>query len=95
MRIEGVEVQRVQALEGRLKPQAGPASFAELLSEKLAAANGKVQAADAESTKLLMGNGTVHETMIALERADLTLRMVGKVRNKIIDAYQNLSRMQI
>ncbi|MBM64831.1 MAG: flagellar hook-basal body complex protein FliE [Myxococcales bacterium] len=95
MRIEGVEVQRVQALEGRLRPENGPASFAEMLSEKLAAANGKVQAADAEATKLLMGNGTVHETMIALERADLTLRMVSKVRNKVIDAYQNLSRMQI
>lgn len=95
MRIEGVEVQRVQALEGRLRPQSGPESFAEMLSEKLAAANGKVQAADAEATKLLMGNGTVHDTMIALERADLTLRMVSKVRNKVIDAYQNLSRMQI
>lgn len=95
MRIEGVEVQRVQALEGRLKPRAGAASFAELLSEKLATANGIAQAADTEATKLVMGNGTVHGTMIALERADLTLRMVGKVRNKMIDAYQNLSRMQI
>ena len=95
MRIEGVEIQRFKALEGRLKPQKGAANFADMLSDKLAEANSKVQAADAEATKLLMGTGTVHETMIALERADLTMRMVGKVRNKIIDAYQNLSRMQI
>lgn len=95
MQIDGVEIRRVQGLEGRLEPGRSGPGFGELLAEKLAQANRSIQQADAESAKLLVGNGSLHGTMIALERADLSVRLVGQVRNKIIDAYQNLSRMQI
>ena len=37
----------------------------------------------------------LHEMMIALDRADVSLRLATKVRNKAIEAYQEIMRMHI
>ena len=37
----------------------------------------------------------VHETMLALTRADLSMRVFMEVRNKVMDAYQEVMRMQM
>lgn len=43
---------------------------------------------------LLQGNGEdLHKTMIAVEKADLSFQLMMEVRNKIISAYQEVSRM--
>lgn len=41
-----------------------------------------------------MGAEHIHETMIKLEEADLSLRLLAKVRTKALDAYQEIMRMQ-
>ena len=69
--------------------------FAELLSEKLAAAARSIAVADVKSAELFVGRGSIHETMIALEEAGIQLRMVGAVRDRVVSAYQDLTRMQI
>ena len=38
---------------------------------------------------------SVHETMLALTKADLSLRVFMEVRNKVIEAYQDVMRMQM
>ena len=51
--------------------------------------------ADAKSAALLEGNGMdVHSAMIAVEKADLSFQLMMQVRNKIVSAYQEISRMQ-
>src|SRR5258708_7556219 len=37
----------------------------------------------------------IHETMIAAEKADIALRLMVQVRNKIIEAYQEVMKMQV
>jgi len=37
----------------------------------------------------------LHQTIIAVEKADIALRMIAQVRNKIVAAYQELMRMQM
>lgn len=37
----------------------------------------------------------LHEVSMALARADLSLRLLIQVRNKVVDAYQEVMRMQI
>jgi flagellar hook-basal body complex protein FliE len=37
--------------------------------------------------------GDVHGAMIAVEKADLSFQMMMQVRNKIVSAYQEISRM--
>ena len=45
--------------------------------------------------KLLGGDGEdIHSAMIAVEKADMAFQLMMQVRNKIISAYQEVSRMQ-
>jgi flagellar hook-basal body complex protein FliE len=51
--------------------------------------------ADAKVAGLLDGSGMdVHTAMIAVEQADLSFQLMMQVRNKIVAAYQEISRMQ-
>lgn len=44
---------------------------------------------------VLTGNGDdVHKALIAVEKADLSFQLMMQVRNKIISAYEEISRMQ-
>jgi flagellar hook-basal body complex protein FliE len=50
--------------------------------------------ADNKVAGLLNGNGQdVHSAMIAVEKANLTFEMMVQVRNKIVSAYQEVSRI--
>ncbi len=72
---------------------------AEGFSEALEAAVKKVDdlqlAADAESQKLATGDGNLHETMLALEKADVAMRVAMKVRTKLVEAYNDVMRMTV
>jgi flagellar hook-basal body complex protein FliE len=51
--------------------------------------------ADGKVSELLQGNGMdVHSAMIAVQKADLSFQLMMQVRNKIVQAYQEISRMQ-
>lgn len=50
--------------------------------------------ADQAVERLATGQSdSVHETMLALAKADLSLRVFVEVRNKVIEAYQEVMRM--
>ena len=40
-------------------------------------------------------NTDLHEVMITWEKADISLRLFMKIRNKVLDAYQEVMRMQV
>ncbi|NOZ87031.1 MAG: flagellar hook-basal body complex protein FliE [Deltaproteobacteria bacterium] len=40
-------------------------------------------------------NAPIHETMIALEKADISFRFMARVRNRVLEAYQEIMRMPI
>jgi flagellar hook-basal body complex protein FliE len=41
------------------------------------------------------GKGDLQETMIAMEKADVSFRLMMQIRNKVLDAYQEIMRMQV
>ncbi len=70
-------------------------TFQETLKESLEKVNTLQKEADEAVKKLAMGNGgNIHETMLAIEKADISFRMMMQVRNKIVEAYQEVMRMQ-
>ena len=75
-------------------PSTGP-SFADALGEALQSVDDRQVDADREAARLAMGNGNLHETALALEKADIAMRLATKVRNKLVDAYQEIMRMSI
>lgn len=68
---------------------AGGAGFAKMLED----VNGLQHRADAEIQEVLLGRADPHEAMLALERAGLALKVLVQTRNKMIQAYEELSRM--
>jgi flagellar hook-basal body complex protein FliE len=40
------------------------------------------------------GGGDVHDAMIAVEKADLSFQLMLQVRNKVVQAYQQIAGMQ-
>jgi len=68
--------------------------FADVLKSSLDEVNKLQQKADAAAQSLATGDQTsVQDTMIAMEQADLSFRFMMQVRNKIVDAYQEIMRM--
>jgi len=51
--------------------------------------------AEQQMTELLKGErGDVQNVMVAVEKADIAFQLMMQVRNKIVNAYQEISRMQ-
>lgn len=70
------------------------AGFADVMKETIAKVDGLEKQADASVVDMLNGNTSVHETMISLQKADVSMRLLLTVRNKAIGAYREISRMQ-
>jgi flagellar hook-basal body complex protein FliE len=69
--------------------------FVETLRGAMDQVNQLQAAADTKVGAMLEGNGMdVHSAMIAVEKADLSFQLMMQVRNKIVAAYQEISRMQ-
>src|SRR5437773_1533446 len=70
--------------------------FADVLKSSLDEVNKLQENADAAVTALATGDKmSLHDTMIAMEQADLSFRLMMQVRNKIVEAYQEIMRMQV
>ncbi len=73
----------------------GP-SFADTLTESLDKVNDLQKEADKAIEDFATGKTrNIHETMIAVNKADLAFRLTMQVRNKIVEAYQEVMRTQI
>jgi flagellar hook-basal body complex protein FliE len=78
------------------QPASGPASFGNVIQRFIQDTNAQQVQADQSVELLATGQSdSVHETMLALTKADLSLRVFMEVRNKVIDAYQEVMRMQL
>jgi flagellar hook-basal body complex protein FliE len=91
---------RMPEVPGLQAPEATPGakggSFAGVLKSSLAEVNQLQQKADAAITALATGDkASLHDTMIAMEQADVSFRLMMQVRNKIVEAYQEIMRMQV
>jgi len=64
-----------------------------IFHQMLADINSQQRQADTQVQRSLLGEGDLHEATLALEKADLSLRLLVQVRNKLVAAYEELSRM--
>ncbi len=74
---------------------AAAGSFADSLSGLLSSADRTAGDANSAIANMVRGTGDVHEAMIALQRAETTLQLTVQVRNKLVQAYQDIMRMPI
>ena len=97
MPIEAIAAKAVSAVVPSTHAAAAPAGtgFGESLGRLLDAANVSDQSANGAVGRMLDGSGDVHEAMIALQQADLMLQFTVQVRNKLVQAYQDIMRMPV
>jgi flagellar hook-basal body complex protein FliE len=71
-------------------------SFSSLLSQALGDVNQLHVNADADAQRLISGDQVdVHQVMIGMEKANVAFGLTVQVRNKLIESYQEVMRMQI
>jgi flagellar hook-basal body complex protein FliE len=85
---------------GEATPASGAApagtSFGAVLKDSLAQVNALQHEADGAIRSLSTGGtATLHDTMLALQKAELSFKLMMQVRNKIVEAYQEVLRMQV
>ncbi len=73
----------------------GGGSFADALAQAVGGVDALQVAADGDARQVALGAGNLHETALALEKADIALRVAVKVRNKLVEAYQDILRMPV
>jgi len=73
-----------------------PVSFSSILQNAVGQVDGKLKSGEVEQGKLLTGETTnLHQSMIAMQEANLSFSLMVQVRNKLVDSYQELMKMQV
>lgn len=74
----------------------GGKSFADTLKDAVQSVNEAQKTADVKAQELAVGKSQdVADVMITAEKADIALKLMVQVRNKIIEAYQDIMKMQV
>lgn len=90
------DTQPLVPIHPQSKAEKTPGSFGELLLQQVQEVNKTQQSADSAVHSMLIGeNVNQAEMLTAIQKADLSFRLLLQVRNKLLDAYQQLSQMQI
>jgi flagellar hook-basal body complex protein FliE len=71
-------------------------SFSQVVQQFLADANRQQLQSDQAVQQLALGQtDNIHQVMIAVGQAELSLRTVLEIRNRLTEAYQEIMRMQV
>ena len=75
---------------------AASSGFMNSLQQAISKAN-DIQLEASQATEALMTGQTqnIHQTMVALQEADVSFQLMMQIRNKLVSAYEEIQRMQI
>ena len=78
------------------KQDSSGGAFLSSLKDAIAQVNSaQLQAGQAVDALMTGQSENVHQTMIALQKADTSFQLMMQVRNKLVAAYEEMQRMQI
>ncbi len=88
--------EQVAPAEAGASAETGASAFEALVKNLAAGANQQINQAQADGEAFAAGQrDDIHGTMLSLSKADIELRVLGNVRNRVIDAFYEIWRMQI
>lgn len=81
---------------GKTTPSSGVEQFTNFLADGIHSVNSQVKGFEDMSDKFSKGGSVnVQELMMSGERADISLKLMVTLRNKAIEAYQEVMRMPV
>lgn len=95
--IDPISAVGVNVMPNIAKPQVtGSADFSQMLSEGVSKLDSSLKVADQQLKAMAAGKEiAVHDVMITMEEARMNLMFMVEVRNRCVEAYQELMRMQL
>ncbi len=103
----GLTAVPLNPLESAAKPRLAPMpdgvrlaqpteSFGQLLDGLVSSVTGKQAEATELTKRVLLGdNDQLHQSVIAMQEASVAFTLMVEVRNKLVESYQELMRMQV
>ena len=80
----------------KVSPAVAQADFGDFLKTAIQSVNENQKASDVATEKLINGGDIeLHDVMIASQKANITLNATLEIRNKVVEAYQEIMRMQV
>ena len=77
-------------------PEAAPANFQGVLGQMINEVSAKQAEAGQAVRGVMSGSGVpLHQAMIAVEEASVSFQLMVEVRNRLLESYQELMRMQV
>ncbi len=71
-------------------------TFAEFVTDAVNSVDQAHKTAEQKTEDFIMGKAeNVHDVMIAMERAKVSFDMMVQIRNRVVETYQEISRMPI
>lgn len=88
------ELSQSTELGKKTPPESVGPSFSETLTNFVAGIDEKQKTAQAQADDFAVGKtNDIHNTMIDVEQAEISLRMLANVRNRVVDLYREVMRM--
>ena len=92
--IKAVSGNTLDSLSATGKTVKEEVSFQDTLKSIVSQVEGQLEEASQKVEDFAVGKGeSLHETMIASEKAGLSFRLLLQIRNKLLEAYQEIMRM--
>jgi flagellar hook-basal body complex protein FliE len=83
-------------IESTATPYEAQKSFSSFLKDSIEKVNQTQIESDKMTEKLALGQDVdLHQVMIASQKASVTMQLTLEVRNKAVEAYQEMMRMQV
>lgn len=80
----------------KAEADSGGIDFSDILKDSIKGVNDAQLEADSAVQQVLNGETKdIHETMVTLQKADVSLKLMMEVRNKLLEAYQEIMRTQV
>ena len=93
--LQEVDSNSRELFSSQIKPKGDDKSFADSLRKMVKDVNQKQNAADKAINDVVEGKLGIHEGMIAIHKADISMKLLPRVRNKVMEAYKEIIRMQV
>lgn len=86
----------IQPSDATYNMQQPKTNFADWVADEMSVVNGQINTAELNLREFAAGQtDNLHQVMLSLNKAKLSFEMMVEVRNKTLEGYQQIMRMQI
>lgn len=91
-----VDVSRFSGMDSGTSHVGSPNNFFQLINEKLESVDSSIKKSDGLVASYMKGEDIpVHEIMVALGKAKTEIQLAVEIRNKLLESYQEITRIQL